>query len=132
MTLTADPVRNLLMVQGGEANRQIYVLDVAAQTWAVTPIAVYDGGWGDGLEYVTASETLYQVDGRNALGTPQGTAALAALTGDLDGDGGVTTTDLLILLASWGPCEDCPCPADFDGSGAVGTTDLLILLSNWG
>ncbi|MHC4428803.1 MAG: dockerin type I domain-containing protein, partial [Planctomycetota bacterium] len=53
---------------------------------------------------------------------------------DLDGDGMVSTSDLLILLSAWGPCPDPPdpCPADFDGDGSVGTSDLLQLLSAWG
>lgn len=55
------------------------------------------------------------------------------IPGDLDGDGTVNTTDLLILLGSWGLCDDCnDCPADLDGSCSVSTTDLLILFSNWG
>lgn len=53
--------------------------------------------------------------------------------GDIDGDGNVSTTDLLILLGSWGACVDCnDCPADLDGDCSVGTSDLLILLGNWG
>ncbi len=51
--------------------------------------------------------------------------------GDLDGDCHVGITDLLSLLAAWGPCPP-PCPADLDGDGAVGITDLLLLLANWG
>ncbi len=55
------------------------------------------------------------------------------IQGDLDGDGIVGVSDLLILLASWGPCDDCnDCPADIDGSCHVGVSDLLILLTNWG
>ncbi|MEE9130176.1 MAG: hypothetical protein V3T84_09170 [Phycisphaerales bacterium] len=55
------------------------------------------------------------------------------LIGDLDGDGSVGASDLLILLVSWGPCADCDdCPADLDGDGSVGASDLLILLVNWG
>ncbi len=42
----------------------------------------------------------------------------------------VGITDLLSLLASWGPCKGC-CPADFDGGG-VGITDFLALLAHWG
>ncbi len=54
-------------------------------------------------------------------------------TGDLDGDGIVGVSDLLILLASWGPCADCgDCPADLDGNCTVGVIDLLVLLANWG
>ncbi len=52
---------------------------------------------------------------------------------DIDGDGIVGSTDLLILLVSWGPCPDCnDCPADLDGDCTVGASDLLILLVNWG
>ncbi|MCH8824561.1 MAG: S8 family serine peptidase [Planctomycetes bacterium] len=52
---------------------------------------------------------------------------------DLDGDGVVSTADILILFASWGPCADCGnCPADFDGNCAVDTTDLLFLFAHWG
>ena len=52
---------------------------------------------------------------------------------DIDGDGMVGASDLLLLLASWGACADCDdCPADLDGDCAVGAGDLLILLSNWG
>ena len=55
------------------------------------------------------------------------------IPGDLDGDGSVGASDLLILLASWGPCDDCDdCPADIDGNCNVGASDLLILLANWG
>lgn len=56
--------------------------------------------------------------------------------GDLNGDGIVSTTDLLILLSSWGNCPDCfdseSCPADFNEDCEVSTSDLLFLLSNWG
>ena len=49
---------------------------------------------------------------------------------DLDGSGSVGASDLLSLLASWGPCKGCP--ADFDENGNVGASDLLALLANWG
>ncbi len=53
--------------------------------------------------------------------------------GDLDGDGSVGASDLLILLANWGPCDVCEaCTADLNGDCTVGAADLLILLANWG
>lgn len=53
--------------------------------------------------------------------------------GDLDGDGAVGSTDLVILLGMWGDCDNCAsCSADLDGDCTVGTPDLLILLGNWG
>ncbi len=53
--------------------------------------------------------------------------------GDIDGDGSVGVTDLLILLGTWGPCGNCgSCPADLDGDCVVSVTDLLSLLGAWG
>ncbi len=49
---------------------------------------------------------------------------------DLDDDGSVGASDVLALLASWGPCRGCP--ADFDDNGFVGASDILALLANWG
>ncbi len=54
---------------------------------------------------------------------------------DLDADGVVGISDMLELLAVWGPCGGCTvpliCPADFDGDCSVGILDLLVLLGNW-
>ena len=132
LTISADVDRQRLFVIGGEINTQLYVFDVRDDTWLVGPIAIYDGGWGDGMEYVAASQTLYQLDGRNALNLVQGTAAMTRSGGDIDGDGGVGTSDLILLLGSWGPCDDTCCPADLDEDGLVGTGDLIELLGNWG
>ncbi|MCH8824558.1 MAG: hypothetical protein IH984_13740 [Planctomycetes bacterium] len=53
---------------------------------------------------------------------------------DLDGNGTVSTNDLLILFANWGPCpvSHGPCCADLNSDGTVNTEDLLILQANWG
>jgi hypothetical protein len=56
------------------------------------------------------------------------------LPGDLDGDGLVSTTDFLLLLANWGPCPDpCPpgCLGDIDGDCGVRINDFMLLLENW-
>jgi len=49
---------------------------------------------------------------------------------NLDGDNATGFSDLLELLAFWGPCAGCP--ADLDGSGIVDFSDLLELLASWG
>ncbi|MHC4127702.1 MAG: right-handed parallel beta-helix repeat-containing protein [Planctomycetota bacterium] len=49
---------------------------------------------------------------------------------DLDGDSNVFVTDLLLLLANWGPCAGCP--ADFNNDGFVTVADLLALIANFG
>ena len=52
------------------------------------------------------------------------------LVEDLDGDGTVGFGDLVLLLSSFGPCDNCP--ADFNGNSAVDFEDLVRLLSAWG
>ncbi|MEE2906567.1 MAG: hypothetical protein VX527_01925 [Planctomycetota bacterium] len=53
-----------------------------------------------------------------------------ALPADLDGDGFVDVSDLLLLLASWGPVDPGH-PGDLDDNGIVDVTDLLLLLEGW-
>ncbi len=87
---------------------------------------VNDDGLGDYL--ITAAS---DAGGRGTVYVIAGT--IAPPIGDLDGDGHVGITDFLLLLADWGPCDDCgACPADLDGDCAVGITDFLLLLANWG
>jgi subtilisin-like proprotein convertase family protein len=52
--------------------------------------------------------------------------------GDIDGDQVVGTTDLLVLLGSWGTSVLPNTSGDLTGDGQVGTADLLELLSAWG
>ncbi|NNM25211.1 MAG: LamG domain-containing protein [Phycisphaerales bacterium] len=49
---------------------------------------------------------------------------------DVDASGDVGFSDLLAILANWGPCAGCS--EDLDGSGDVGFADLLAVLANWG
>ncbi len=48
---------------------------------------------------------------------------------DINGDGVVDVSDLLLLLSAWG--ESCTM-ADLNDDGNVNVSDLLLLLSNWG
>ncbi|MFK7959384.1 MAG: LamG-like jellyroll fold domain-containing protein [Phycisphaerales bacterium] len=52
--------------------------------------------------------------------------------GDVDGDGVVTISDLLVILASWGPCPGGPCPGDLNGDGFVNFSDLIIMIAGFG
>ncbi len=54
-----------------------------------------------------------------------------ACPADLNGDGVVDVSDLLMLLSDWGSCPG-DCPADLNGDGVVDVSDLLMLLSDWG
>ena len=52
---------------------------------------------------------------------------------DLDYSGTVNVIDLLMLLASWGPCPVADvCPNDTDCDGEINVVDLLSLLAEWG
>ncbi|MEE8156233.1 MAG: FG-GAP-like repeat-containing protein [Phycisphaerales bacterium] len=77
---------------------------------------------------------MLEIDSDASAVTPSAFTIIGgALLGDIDGDGSVGASDLLILLANWGPCRDCDdCPADLNGDCTVGAADLLILLANWG
>jgi len=58
------------------------------------------------------------------------TTPLDPCVGDLNNDSVVNVSDLLILLAAWGPCDGCD--EDLNDDGVVNVSDLLILLGNWG
>lgn len=50
--------------------------------------------------------------------------------GDLDDDGRVGVSDLLMVLDAWGACSGCD--QDLNGDGSVGVPDLLAILDAWG
>lgn len=53
--------------------------------------------------------------------------------GDLDGDGLIATTDILLFLSDFGCVPPpSPCPGDVDGDGATSISDLLLLLGTFG
>jgi hypothetical protein len=91
-----------------------------------------------------ASPFTYIIIVRATNGAGQGTQNLFLSVSDLpdpcphdvDDDGLVGTHDLLAVLAAWGPCDSCACPADFTGPSGpdcrVDVFDLLGLFSQWG
>ena len=93
---------------------------------------VTDNTEGVGGHFLVAGSTTGSLYGANAGGADVFLAKFPIIPcpWDIDGSGSVGASDLLTLLASWGPCKGCP--ADFDDSGSVGASDLLALLANWG
>ncbi|MDP6541528.1 MAG: dockerin type I domain-containing protein, partial [Phycisphaerales bacterium] len=53
---------------------------------------------------------------------------------DINGDGTVSVTDLLMVIDSWSPSGNCcpGCPGDVDGDLVVDVSDVLQLVGNWG
>ncbi len=99
-----------------------------------------DPGSGWDLQTATGINNAGQIIGlglhqdllglRGFLLTP---IAYDGIPGDLDGDGVVGTSDLLLLLGSWGRCATCDdCLADLNDDCVVGAPDLILLLGNWG
>ena len=92
-----------------------------------------DSGWD--LDFPLGINDVGQIVGEGVAPNGERHAFLLTLIGpgDIDHDGDVDVTDLLLLLSAWGSCADCDdCPADLDGDCAVDVGDLLILLANWG
>mgnify|MGYP002528666899 CR=1 FL=1 len=48
---------------------------------------------------------------------------------DINGDGIVNVSDLLIVIGYWGTIDS---PADVNEDGIVDVSDLLIVIGNWG
>ncbi len=84
--------------------------------------------WTVGYEVPHGSVVLPM--GQLEPGLLHATPQVADCVGDLNGDQAITTSDLLILLSTYG--TETNGPADFTGDGLVGTTDLLVLLSVFG
>lgn len=81
--------------------------------------AAVTGAQGFSVSY-TADEVVLTFDGNT-------------LVGDVNGDGFVNVTDLLMVITAWGPCPPAPavCPADVNDDGLVNVTDLLLVITNW-
>ena len=71
---------------------------------------------------------------RHRTGATEFQTADVGCDADFNVDDEVDGTDLLALLANWGPCPELPesCPWDIDEDGKVGASDLLSLLASWG
>ena len=103
--------------------------DIFPAVWALRS---FDDGSGTGPALFAGGE-FTTAGGQSSSHIAKWIVCPSQVPGDLDGDGTVDKDDLAILLASWGPCDDCDdCPADLDDDCTVGVIDLLILLGNWG
>ena len=74
----------------------------------------------------------------NSNNIPDVCECVADITGPNNGppDGIVGVNDLLLLVGTWGPCDDPDdCPADIfceDNAEIVDVNDLLLMFESWG
>ncbi len=98
---------------------------------SLVPTGAVNAAACDGESFVII--TIEYLAGESADLNNNGVPDECETPGDLDGDGDVDGSDLILLLGAWGDCDSClGCLADFDDDCTVGTSDLLILLGNWG
>ena len=120
---------------------QRYIMDEAAAEGVVGAVLIQDprigdqfDQWADGL----------RIDGQHI--SRRGNALLATIWtemlddaalpceqfGDIDGDGAVTTSDLVVLLGQFGLAAPVGKLGDLDETGDVTTSDLVLLLGEFG
>ena len=79
--------------------------------------------WYDGAGFVHETRNIYW----NNYGLGGDTNDCP---GDVDGSGIVNVSDLLLVIADWGPCGGCD--SDVNEDGTVNVTDLLEIIAAWG
>ncbi len=122
----------------GNLSGSAYLFDISdpANPTQIVKLLPDDGAVGDsfgGSVGIGGSTAIVGANWDDDNGNYSGSAYLfdaSSCPWDLDGTGSVGASDLLSLLATWGPCKGCS--ADFDSDGTVGASDLLTLLANWG
>lgn len=72
-----------------------------------------------------------QVEGSYIDGTNNFISDNCTCFGDVNQDGDVNVSDILLIVSHWGPCSgDCPTDVNFDNYTNV--TDLLLTVGQWG
>jgi hypothetical protein len=107
----------------------------AGMSSVVRALNVFDDGSGNGPALFAGGQFTASPAGDSYLAKWQGCPVEPpCATADLNCDGVVNVSDLLILLSHWGPCipKEGSCEADLNGDGTVNVSDLLLLLAQWG
>jgi hypothetical protein len=91
-------------------------------------IVVHDDGTGPALYAGGAFQAAWDLLASRVV--EWGGCSPPPCPGDTDGNGSVSVTDFLALLAAWGP--NYGHPADLNNDGVVNVIDFLGLIANWG
>lgn len=112
-----------------EASAQVSWTEHAPVSIAGSTVTAFGSvSWTVGFEVPHGSVAL--PTGQLEPGLLHAVPDMEVCVGDLNGDQTISTTDLLILLSTFGTATDGP--TDLTGDGVVGTSDLLVLLSVFG
>ena len=114
----------------------IYYDELGTAPFPRMAIELYDTtGYLTNIEYLGAGDTLWLRDDDYQFPI-EGRIYFTNLVGDVNGDGMVSSEDLLDFFLAMGCCEADGCPnfegADFDDSGCVTVSDYLLLLQSYG
>ncbi|HIN09115.1 MAG TPA: sugar dehydrogenase [Phycisphaerales bacterium] len=121
---------------GEDAAGEMYICDLNGEVFRITAEAEYGACCvGDSGSCVFIPESNCGAGGGIWLGAgtscaDEGACDVNNCPADINGDGTVSTTDLLAIIADWGSCSGCP--TDLNGDGTVSTTDLLAVIAAWG
>jgi choice-of-anchor B domain-containing protein len=140
---------------GADANNDYFYVDISSDggaSWTnletVGPIDDSNGGWIN-VEFDLSNVTGFEPSanfmvrfvcgdlgagsiveaGVDAVAISRSYCDEVACEGDINNDGVVSVTDLLLIIADWGSNNP---ETDIDGDGIVAVGDLLIAIGNWG
>lgn len=117
-----------------------FTLQGVAGSYSDNQVLIAQFSVAQGLHVSGIVDIVWRHDGGDLLVVPNLEFVCEALyvcgdcPTDMDGDGNTGTSDLAVLLGSWGPCapgDACEC-LDADGDGVIGVAGLAVLLGSWG
>jgi len=112
---TIDFTAHILMQLNAKGNGQLNVTDIFLGT------VFYDMGWPFGVQEV-------QIDRIYMSGQLDLTSIILPCPEDINGDGTIDVTDLLIVIGNWGRSGD----GDVTGDGMIDVSDILAIVGAWG
>ena len=125
----------MFVATGGEI---VELEEMPVGGWTPVAAPLFGTASASGLLHVARSRTNTTAlhDGPAWMNIPHGVRVVGGelvfdCYADLDGDGQVGIFEFLLVLGSWGPCDD-DCLADLDHDGEVGITEFLTILGAWG
>lgn len=112
---TIDVIADMLALVNGKGRGQLDITNVTLGTVWV------DTGFPFGMQEL-------QIDRIYMDGQMDATDIDLPCSGDIDNDGSVDVTDILITIGNWGGSGK----GDADGDGVVSVSDILLIVGAWG